>query len=222
MEQLADDLFLLPAFPRYALNVYLMGGVLIDAGTRYDARRILRQLRGQTVSAHALTHAHPDHQGASRAVCRALNMPLWCGEADAEAVENPRLIVERLPRHWVNRAIAPVFGGPAHPVARLLREGDEVGGFTVIDTPGHSAGHVSYWRERDRTLILGDILANIDFLTGRTRLRQPPQIFTPDPARNRDAARKVAALEPALICFGHGPPLRNTQAFLDFVRGLPV
>ena len=38
---------------------------------------------------------------------------------------------------------------------RILREGDEVAGFEVLDTPGHSAGHVSYWRESDRVLVLG-------------------------------------------------------------------
>lgn len=43
----------------------------------------------------------------------------------------------------------------------------------------------------------------------------------PDPARNRQSARKLAALEPALVCFGHGPPLRDTQRFVEFVAALP-
>src|SRR5215469_8815440 len=116
MQQLAPDLFLLRGFPPFVLNVYLMGGVLVDAGTRFDRRRILRQLKGRTVSAHALTHAHPDHQGASHAVCQALGIPLWCGEADAAAAEDPRLIVERLPRHWLNRVIGPLCSGPAQAV----------------------------------------------------------------------------------------------------------
>lgn len=220
MRPLADDLFQLGGFPPHAINIYLMGGVLVDAGTRYDRRRILRQLRGRPVSAHALTHAHPDHQGSSHAVCESLGIPLWCGAGDSEAVENPALIIARLPRHWLNRAIGPLFSGPAHPVARQLREGDEVGGFTVLETPGHSAGHISFWRERDRVLILGDVLANMKLATGLPGLREPPKIFTPDPASNRASARRVAALEPALICFGHGPPLRNTRKSLDFVARL--
>jgi glyoxylase-like metal-dependent hydrolase (beta-lactamase superfamily II) len=169
-----------------------------------------------------LTHAHPDHQGASHAVCSALGIPLWCGEADAEAVEDPTQITARLPRHWLNQRLAPLFGGPGHPVARRLREGDEVGGFTVLETPGHCAGHVSYWRARDRVLVLGDVLANLNFSTWRPGLREPPAIFTPDPARNRESARKVAALRPALVCFGHGPPLRDTERFVAFVERLPV
>ncbi|MBX6316210.1 MAG: MBL fold metallo-hydrolase, partial [Isosphaeraceae bacterium] len=101
-----------------------------------------------------------------------------------------------------------------------LHEGDEVGGFRVVETPGHCAGHISFWRESDRALILGDLLANINWFTGLPGLREPPTIFSIDPALNRQSLRKVAALEPALICFGHGPPLRDPKKFRDFVARL--
>jgi glyoxylase-like metal-dependent hydrolase (beta-lactamase superfamily II) len=45
-------------------------------------------------------------------------------------------------------------------------------------------------------------------------------VFTPDRARNRESIRRVAALEPALICFGHGPPLRDTAKLARFVATL--
>ena len=221
MKRLADSLYLLGGIPPYAINVYLAGDVLIDAGAKFATRRILRQLRGQTVRAHALTHAHPDHQGASHDVCRALGIPLWCGEADADAVEDTDLIIERLPQNWVNRNIGRYFMGPAHPVSRRLREGDEVGGFTVIETPGHSAGHVAYWRSSDRTLIMGDVLCNMNIWTGVPGLHEPQLMYTIDPRRNRESARQLARLEPALICFGHGPPLRDTAKFLRYVAALP-
>ena len=44
--------------------------------------------------------------------------------------------------------------------------------------------------------------------------------LTPDPAQNRDSARKLAKLEPKLVCFGHGKELRDTQKFVDFVDNL--
>jgi glyoxylase-like metal-dependent hydrolase (beta-lactamase superfamily II) len=116
---------------------------------------------------------------------------------------------------------AAVFQGPRHKVDRALHEGDEVGGFTVIDTPGHTTGHVAYWRESDRALILGDVLFGMNPLTMIPGLREPPGFFTDDPVVNRASARKLALLEPALVCFGHGPPLRDTKRFTDFVAGLP-
>ena len=129
-------------------------------------------------------------------------------------------MLRRLPRNWLTRTIGPLLAGPAHPVARRLREGDEVGGFTVLETPGHCAGHVSYWRAADRVLVLGDVLANFSPPAGLRGLREPPRLFSPDPAENRRSARRVAALEPALVCFGHGPPLADTRRFVEFVRRL--
>jgi glyoxylase-like metal-dependent hydrolase (beta-lactamase superfamily II) len=200
--------------------VYLMGDVLVDAATRHARRRILRQLAGRPVSAHALTHAHPDHQGASKAVCDELEIPLWCGEGDVEAMQTAGAIRASQPASPLNRLVDSVWTGPPHPVARVLREGDEVAGFSVLEVPGHSAGHLAYYRETDGALVLGDVLNNMNLLTGIPGLREPPTVFTPDPARNRESARKLAALEPRLVCFGHGPPLRDPQRLRAFVDGL--
>jgi glyoxylase-like metal-dependent hydrolase (beta-lactamase superfamily II) len=102
----------------------------------------------------------------------------------------------------------------------VLREGDEVAGFQVLSTPGHSAGHVSYWRESDRVLFLGDVLNNMDPITGIPGLRLPKDFFTPDPATNRVSAKRLGELEPRLVLFGHGKPLRDTRKFVEFCARL--
>jgi hydroxyacylglutathione hydrolase len=221
VKRLADDLHLLDGFPPYAINVYLVGDVLVDAATRHAARRILRQLQGRSVTAHVLTHAHPDHQGSSHQICETLEIPLWCGELDADTAENGR-VMERQPKHFINRLIGRTFPGPGHPVDRRLRERDEVAGFEVLDVPGHSAGHIALWRESDRALICGDVFTNIDTLTGVPGLHEPKSFFTPDPERNRESMRRLAALEPELVCFGHGRPLRDPQKLREFVQRLPA
>jgi hydroxyacylglutathione hydrolase len=221
MKQLADGLYLLRGFPPNAINVYLAEDVLIDAGTRQAETRIMHELEGRKLSAHALTHAHPDHQGASHAVCERLQIPLWCGREDVHAMETPGAISNSQAPGWLNAFQQRFWTGPPHPVARALSESDEVAGFTVLEVPGHSPGHVAYWRESDRTLILGDVLNGMNLLTGRRGLQEPPTVFTTDPARNRESVRRLAALEPALVCFGHGPPLRDPQALTAFVAQLP-
>ena len=212
MHQLADGVWHQSGFPRNNINVYLVGDVLVDAGTALDRGRILKQLRGHTVNAHALTHAHFDHYGSSHAVCTTLGIPLWCGEKDVEAVEAGKMVGG--PRNSMLPA------GKAHPVARALREGDEVAGFTVLDTPGHSPGHVSYWRESDRVLICGDVMwgYNPFFFTGS--IREPYPLFSPDAVENRRSARRLAELRPALVLFGHGAPLREPSRFADAVAKL--
>jgi hypothetical protein len=69
-------------------------------------------------------------------------------------------------------------------------------------------------------LILGDVLANFSPPVGIRGLCEPPLLFSPDPAENRRSARRVAALEPAIVCFGHGPPLVGSPRFAEFVGRL--
>jgi len=91
----------------------------------------------------------------------------------------------------------------------------------VLETPGHSPGLISLWREADRTLIAADVLFGQHPLTGRPGLHEPPARFTLDPARNREEIRRLAALEPAVVCFGHGPPWRDPAALARFAAALP-
>lgn len=221
MSQLADGLFQVWGFPPNAVNIYLADDILIDSGSCFDLSRIKRQIQGRAIRGHALTHAHPDHQGCSKQVCDLLGIPLWCGAKDADAVESGNLL-SSMTDSAISRFVAKYFSGPACPVEKRLVEGDRVGSFTVLDTPGHSPGHIAFWREPDRTLILGDVLNGMNLYTSLPGLHEPLVGFTPDPALNRESARKLAALRPELICFGHGPPLRDGKKFVEFVERLPV
>jgi glyoxylase-like metal-dependent hydrolase (beta-lactamase superfamily II) len=221
MKQLAEDVFQLRGWPPDAINVYLVSDVLIDAATRQAERRIMREIASRRVSTHALTHAHPDHQGSSHAICERLAIPLWCGQGDVPAMETPGGIANSQAPGWLNWLQQRFWTGPPHPVSRALVEGDEVAGFTVLECPGHSRGHVAYWRESDRVLILGDVLNGMNVRTGRRGLHEPPDVFTPDPPRNRQSIRRLAALRPSLVCFGHGPPLRDPGPLAEFAARLP-
>lgn len=222
MKQLTEDVYLLKGWPPNAINVYLVGDVLIDAATRQGEQRIMRQIADRTVTAHALTHAHPDHQGSSHAICEKLGIPLWCGQGDVPAMETPGAIRNPKGPALLDRLQAHFWTGPSHPVARALHEGDVLAGFSVLETPGHSAGHMSFWRESDRVLLVGDVLGNMNFITGVPGLNTPPDMFTPDPARNRESARRLAGLKPSLACFGHGAPLRDPDKLAKFVAQLPA
>ncbi|MGI8721127.1 MAG: MBL fold metallo-hydrolase [Geodermatophilaceae bacterium] len=209
MRTLAPGVHQLRGFAPHAINSYLVAGVLVDAGTPLARRRILRQLRGREVTSHVVTHGHPDHFGASHAVCEELDLPLWTGERDARAVETASPVPGK---GRVPALMARMKMPPAHPVARRLREGDDVAGFTVLDVPGHSPGHIALWRESDGVLLCGDVFFNL------RRPGPPPDMLTVDPERNRESMRRLAALRPALVLFGHGPPLRDPDRLARSLR----
>jgi glyoxylase-like metal-dependent hydrolase (beta-lactamase superfamily II) len=220
VRKLADDVYLLGGFPPNAINVYLVGEVLIDAATRQAQGRIERQLSDSNLTAHALTHVHPDHQGASHRICTDRDIPLWCGEHDVAAMEVAGSVTPPKAPAAVRRFQERFWVGPPHPVARALHDGDDVAGFTVLETPGHTAGHIAFWRQSDRVLIAGDVINTMNVFTGLPGLHEPPDIFTTDPATNRASIRKIAALEPALVCVGHGAPLRNPAKLAAFAARL--
>jgi glyoxylase-like metal-dependent hydrolase (beta-lactamase superfamily II) len=221
----ADDVWQLPLAPRNAINAYLVGDVLVDTGIEQSADRIAGMLEARQISAIALTHAHGDHAGAMKRLAERFGVPVWCGARDRDAAETGRLVLSPKLRRRRLAALANATSGfHGMPVTRTLADGDELtAGFTVFDTPGHSPGHVSFWREADRTLICGDVFFNMHLLTTIPGLHQPPDLFTPDPAENRRSERRLAALEPATVGFGHGPVLRDDAAgrLRDFVHELP-
>lgn len=225
LREVADGVTLVTALPRYAINAYVIahpdGDVLVDAMTRFDAPLLLRALRRRRIAAHVVTHAHPDHVGATHAVASRLGIPVWCHREDRPAVEDTGLIVRRQPDALINRVFARTMLGPGHPVARELEEGAEVAGFTVLFTPGHSAGHIALWRASDGVLIAGDVLNNQHPLLGFPRgLRLPLEVFTPDPARNRESARRLAELPVRTVLLGHGPPETDGARFRAFCAAL--
>ena len=97
--------------------------------------------------------------------------PLACHAADASAAEGR---APMLPDNWPVRI--GTKHGPVRPVrsGRVLREGDELAGFRVVHAPGHTPGHIVFFRDADRVAVAGDLLANATFLTDRPRLREPP------------------------------------------------
>jgi glyoxylase-like metal-dependent hydrolase (beta-lactamase superfamily II) len=219
LKYLAPGVWRLKEFPKPLINVYLAGDVLVDAGRRWDKRRIFSELEGREISMVALTHVHPDHQGCAKAVCEARGVPLACHADDVDAMEGRRAVAAT--SNPGAKAFAGMWEGPPHKVDRVLQEGDEVAGFRVVHAPGHAPGEVIFFRDSDRIAICGDVIRNITYVTLRTKLAEPPDELTPDPVENRRSIRKLAELNPSLILPGHGPAVTDIGAFERFVSSLP-
>lgn len=211
MHEVAPGVFQITGFPPSAINAYLAGDVLVDTGLPGFAPAILKALAGRPLSLVLLTHVHPDHCGSAAAVCKTLGVPLACHAGDRDAIEGR---APMQPRSWKRGRWLKA----PYPVSRLLQDGEQLGEFRIIHTPGHTDGHVALFRERDHLLICGDAAMNLRPLFG---IREPIRAFTADPALNRRSLRKLAELRPETVLFGHGAPLRDGAAFCAWVAGLP-
>jgi glyoxylase-like metal-dependent hydrolase (beta-lactamase superfamily II) len=224
MKEIATGLYQIPLLPRNSINAYLIDGYLIDAGIRSSGKKLLQAIDAygrDKIKAHVLTHAHPDHNGASAFICDTLQIPLWCGEKDVPVMESGN-VTESFPNpdSLMARFQQRFMAGAKYPVTRALEEGDWVGEFQVIDAPGHSPGHIALWREPDGALIVGDVLFNMNLWTTQVGLREPPAMFTSDVRQNQASIIKVANLRPKVVCFGHGPPLYETQKLSKMAQEL--
>jgi glyoxylase-like metal-dependent hydrolase (beta-lactamase superfamily II) len=213
MKEMAEGVWRLGTILPGVINTYLIkigpGEAMIDAGTRWTTSRILRELRGRPLALVALTHCHPDHQGAAAEVCRRFHVPLACHEADVAVMEGRAPMA---PRNWLTVPLDRMWAGPPHPVERRWRGGEMLGEFRVVHAPGHTPGHVIYFRERDGVALVGDVIRTVSWLWGPGHVLEAPPIFSVDVAENRRSIRRLAELRPRLVLPGHGGPLTDVAA----------
>jgi hydroxyacylglutathione hydrolase len=141
-----------------------------------------------------------------------------CGAGDTAAIGSGRVDTHRSRTvNLLQRRLLPVT---AWQVGRVLQEGDVVEGFEVLEVPGHSPGALAFWRERDRVLVCGDVMANAGLRPERVRLVLLPAALSSDAEENRRSARRLAELRPRLACFGHGFAVTDPGRFADAVERL--
>ena len=116
----------------------------------------------------------------------------------------------RCPTRWrdelrhESRTFAPFIRFARDP--ELLREGDEVDGWRVLELPGHADGHICL--ERDGVLVAGDHLLGV--ITPTVGLYPESR---PDPLADYQASlRRTIELAPRIALPGHGDPVSDPVA----------
>ena len=202
--------------------------VLVDAGLAGSAEKIRRhaaKVFGPTPpAAILLTHGHFDHAGGLAELLAAwpavpvyahpLELPYLTGRS-AYPPPDPTVggglmawssfLYPRQPYDFGAR-VQPL---PAdHSVPGLP-------GWRWLPTPGHTPGHVSFFRDADRVLVAGDAFTTVvgesalATLTQKQRVHGPPAYFTPDWEAARLSVAALLALTPEVAATGHGLPMHG-------------
>ena len=206
------------------------GWVLVDAGLPGTAAAIAgaaagRFGEGARPAAIVLTHGHFDHVGALEELAARWDAPVLAHPAEHPFLDGTRSYPPPDPSAggglmaWV----APLYPRGSTDVSDRLRALPEdssvlgAPGWRWLPTPGHTPGHVSLWREADRTLVAGDAVittrqeAAYAVAVQAPELHGPPAYFTPDWDAAERSARDLAALEPELLVAGHGRPMQGPE-----------
>jgi glyoxylase-like metal-dependent hydrolase (beta-lactamase superfamily II) len=202
---------------------------MVDAGLPFSATYIHRWAErscGGPPQAIVLTHGHFDHVSAARELADEWKVPIYAHPAEfkyltgRESYPKPNVGAGGGMMSW----LSPLYPrGPVDLGERLqaLSEG-EMGevmpGWEAIATPGHTPGHVSFFRPSDRLLLAGDAFCTTKpesffdaAITQKPELHGPPAYFTWDERLAAQSIRRLAELGPTLIAPGHGQALAGAD-----------
>jgi glyoxylase-like metal-dependent hydrolase (beta-lactamase superfamily II) len=204
------------------------GWVLVDAGLFGTQRLIVsaaaqRFGEGARPAAIVLTHGHFDHVGVLESLAEEWDVPVVAHQLERPYLDGSASYPPPDPSvgGGLVARLSPLF--PRAPVdvssrLQLLPEDGTVPympGWRWLHTPGHSEGHVSFWRDADRSLIVGDAFVTTRqesayaALTQEPEMHGPPMYFTNDWGKAKRSVERLAALDPEIVVPGHGRPMRG-------------
>jgi glyoxylase-like metal-dependent hydrolase (beta-lactamase superfamily II) len=238
MKEIASGVFQLQAG---IANVYFVGcgggsWVLVDTGLpgrTQTIREAAESLYGLDARPQAilLTHGHMDHAGSASELADLWDAPIFVHPLEMPFVTGKSAYPPLDPTVGGFLALLGRFIEPAaFDLGRRVRplepdwHSPALSGWEWHHTPGHTPGHVVFFRRGDGTLLAGDALTtvNLDSLVGtvtkRRRVWRPPTPSTIDWIAAAESVKFLAELWPLTIACGHGHAISGDDAVVQLAE----
>jgi glyoxylase-like metal-dependent hydrolase (beta-lactamase superfamily II) len=216
--KIMENVFLVPGV---VANPFILvdsdGLTVIDTGLPRSSHKILDYVSSlgksaQDVKRIIITHSDLDHVGSLAALHKLTGARTYASQVEAGAIANGKPSRQIKPVGFSMRRLMFTLLGPfmkAKPfqVDELLADGQVLpilGGLLVVDTAGHTPGHLSFFAPGSGVLFCGDSM-----VTDEKGIHGSRPGLTWDDAKAREAERKQAALGAQVVCPGHGPVVKE-------------
>jgi len=204
--------------------------VLIDAGlpgtaTMIERAASARFAQNSRPSCIIMTHAHADHAGGLEKLAKEWQVPIYAHQLELPYLNGTAAYPPPDPGvgGGAMPALSVLFPRGPFNVARWLsplpadHSVPGMPGWKWVHTPGHTPGHISLWREDDRSIIAGDAFITTNqesvyaVLKQKTEMHGPPMYYTQNWEQAEASVQELAALEPELAITGHGHAMAGNE-----------
>ncbi|MCE5214623.1 MAG: MBL fold metallo-hydrolase [Methanobacterium sp.] len=211
------------------VNCYLVVNndeiMLIDTGLPGNSSKIIKYVETilkqspHDIKTIIITHNHFDHVGSLSKIKEITGAKVAIHSADADYIRGKEKHVGGAFMNVIIKLLKALYGTKPVEPEILLKDGDLIGGYQVIHTPGHSPGSICLYNPENKVIFVGD---NLQYTKGK--LQSPGERLILEPEKYDASMRKLLDIDFEIILTGHTAPVLSggKELMKDFVKDLNI
>ena len=196
---------------------------VVDTGMPGNAGKIIKYLENELhhepkdIKTIVITHHHFDHTGSLDKLKKITGAKVAVSGEDAEYLTDEKSQAGSALMIPLIKLLNFIYRiKPVKPDI-ILGEGDHVGDYQVIHTPGHTPGSICLYNPINKVIFTGD---NLQYADGK--IKGPGSRLIPEPEQYKKSIEKLGELDIGMILTGHGKPVTSdaNKKLAEYIKKL--